>query len=160
MVRVEIDKIHIAIFADHLDFVGRCSIDIFPAEILERALLRFPIHQWSVDFRIFHQRFDVVPGKLFRIFATLKRRYLPTFLAIVGLNRGHALQRELSANLAGPLLGFRIRELKLPFIRDQFSVVTNRLQRVQRVRAALGFDIFRDQLVERWGVLFLSEYQR
>jgi hypothetical protein len=79
----------------------------------------------------------------------LKRRNVPSFFPIVRLNRGHTLQRELCPNLTGPLLGLSISELKLPFIHDHFAVAPERLQCAQRVRAAFGFDIFRDQLIER-----------
>src|SRR6266513_2277283 len=45
MIWIEINKIHVAIFADHLDFVSRRSIDVFASDILEGASFFLPIHK-------------------------------------------------------------------------------------------------------------------
>src|SRR5204863_5443174 len=60
MIWIEINKVHIAILADHLYFVGRRSIDIFASEILKGASFFLPINERSVDFRVFHQRLHIV----------------------------------------------------------------------------------------------------
>ena len=144
MIWIEVNKIHVAIFPDHFDFVGRRSIDIFAAEIFNRTSFCFPIDQRPIDLGIFKQRLHVVRRHFLRIFASLERRNLPSFLTIVSLNRRHPLQRHFRAHFVGSLFRFRISKLELSFIDHHFAGQLERLQRAQRLRAAFRFNIFRD----------------
>jgi hypothetical protein len=60
VIGIEVEEAHVAVLPNNLQFVSKRSIYIFRSEIIDRASFGLPIYQWPVDFRVFHQRFDVV----------------------------------------------------------------------------------------------------
>ena len=58
MIRIEINKTHVAVLAHDLQLVRERAVHIFGAEIFDRAAFVFPINQRPIDLRILDQRFE------------------------------------------------------------------------------------------------------
>src|SRR5206468_12442478 len=51
-------------------------------------------------------------------------------------------------------------QLNLPLLHQHFAGKRERLQSAQRIGSSLGFNVFRNQFIERWGIFILSESRR
>jgi hypothetical protein len=71
----------------------------------------------------------------------------PMRLAVVGLDRGHAMEAELEAEAVGALLHHHHRDLVLAH--RHLAGGPRGLHRLDLLHAALGLDVLGDQLVHR-----------
>src|SRR5205809_5802279 len=125
----------------------RCSLDVLGSEVFDTASFRLPINQWSIDFRVLNQCLDIIDGHAFGVFTSEKWRHSPAFLAVIRLDLCHSLKRSLGADFVRPLLSLQIGIFDLALLHQHLAGKPQRLEIMQRGRAALGFDVLGDQLV-------------
>ena len=156
MVRVEVNDEHVAVFARDLELIRWRAVHVFGAERLDTAALGLPVYQRTVDVGIFDQRFRFVGRELFRVFASLERRYLPALGTIPRLDHGQPLQGGLGADLARTFFGLHVGEADLSTVDEELALRVQGLQGAQGIGTALGLDVFRHQFGHGQGRIFLG----
>ena len=95
VVGIEIDVLDVAFLERDAQLVRRRSVHVLGAEIADLVALLAPPDQGSLEVRVLRQSSGLVRGGAERVLAALERIDAPTLLAVVRVDRGQALQRDL-----------------------------------------------------------------
>src|SRR5436309_5755527 len=145
---IEIEEADVPVRSRDLELVGVAPLDLLDALVLDAIALRLIVDERAVEIGVVENAVHLVFTERLGITLPLPRLDLPAVVAVVGVDAGHALNRELLAHGVGPLVLLNDRGLESAAT-CILPAAAQRLQRLHAFHAAACPDVFGDETVGR-----------